>query len=411
MNKAFVCLAGLAAMLSQSPVALATPDSTSWSSPALNQTAPVNSLQLSPALNPTVPSPEPPTEQLQIPSNAVEVPVGKSNQKTAEIPPPPPVLTESPISEQPSMPMVPALPTAPLPSPQPPPKTQFATPIPADLGVDFSLSRPVSPDSYPNSYPDSYSNSYPDSYSSPYQEIAPQPIQPAPRFKPPAQASTAAEFTLADLFSGDSDSLVAVTVGNAEGTRAPNGKPTDGFYGHSDPGNGVWNLGTFSYQHGASSPEEADAKQLRRLRKQAEVIQEKAAARGMKLTLEETLNGIDLANQAPKAVLESEGYVEWLAEAHQLGKQGMDAILWARVQSFFDPQTQKWNAPGLGNTPERITRDQQRRMEAIARALDAQNYHIAADARLRFQPISFRLPKWNFAGRVMHKVAMLLGVK
>jgi hypothetical protein len=389
MNKAFVCLAGLAAMLSQSPAALANPNSTSWSSPGLNQTVPIDSLQLSPAAPAPLPNRELESDQLKIPSNAVEVPVGESDQKTAEIPPPPPVLTESPIPDPPSTSMAPARPTVPLPSQAPSAETQFATPIPTDLGVDFSLSRPVLP------YP--------------YQEVAPQPAQPAPPLKPPAQsASSTAEFTLADLFNGDSDSLVAVTVGNAEGTRTPNGKLTDGFYGHSDPGNGVWNLGTFSYQHGATSPQEADAKQLRRLRKQAEVIQEKAAARGMTLTLEETLNGIDLANQAPKAVLEPEGYVEWLAEAHQLGKHGMDAILWARVQSFFDPQTQKWNAPGLGNTPDRIMRDQQRRMQAIARALDAQNYHIAADARLRPQPISFRLPKWNLAGRMIHKVATLL---
>lgn len=200
---------------------------------------------------------------------------------------------------------------------------------------------------------------------------------------------------------------MAVTVGNAEGTRTPDGKSTDGFYGHSDPGNGVWNLGTFSYQHGAASPQEADAKQLKRLKKQAQIIQEKAAARGMKLTLEETLNAIDLANQAPKAVLDTDGYIEWLAEAHRMGKQGADAILWARVQSFFDPQTQRWNAPGLGNTPERITRDQQRRMLAIARALEAQDYQIAADARLRPQPVSFRLPKWNFASRVVDQIATL----
>jgi hypothetical protein len=183
---------------------------------------------------------------------------------------------------------------------------------------------------------------------------------------------------------------VAIVVGNAEGTRSPDGQPNPAFYGHSDPGNGVWNLGTFSYQHGASSPEEADAKQLARLQKQAKVMQEKAAAKGLKLTLEEALNGIDLANQAPKAVLEAEGYIDWLAKAHAQGLQGLDAILWARVQSFINPNTQQWDAPGLGNTEAQIRHDQQRRMQAITNAINAQDYEISRNAKLK--PIGFRIP-------------------
>ncbi|OLP18842.1 hypothetical protein BST81_07950, partial [Leptolyngbya sp. 'hensonii'] len=71
------------------------------------------------------------------------------------------------------------------------------------------------------------------------------------------------------LFQGGSFSLVAKAVGAAEGTRTPDGGRTWAYYGHRDPGNGVWNLGSFSYQHGADSPAEADVKQLRRLTGQA----------------------------------------------------------------------------------------------------------------------------------------------
>lgn len=85
----------------------------------------------------------------------------------------------------------------------------------------------------------------------------------------------------------------------------------------------------------------------------------------MSLTIEEILNGIDLANQSPRAALEREGYIDWLAKAHAQGMRGADAILWARVHSFIEPTTQQWNAPGLGNSQDRITRDQQRRMWAI----------------------------------------------
>ena len=173
------------------------------------------------------------------------------------------------------------------------------------------------------------------------------------------------------IFDGGSGSLVARTVGSAEGTRMSDGGRTPAYYGHTDPGNGVWNLGTFSYQHGASTPEEADEKQLSRLRNQGLQLEEKAAGLGMKLSLEAKLNGIDLANQAPLAALDRGGYIERLAEANRLGMRGQKAILWARTYAYIDPDTQTWNAPGLGNNVHSISRDQERRALAISRALQA----------------------------------------
>ncbi|WP_346291898.1 hypothetical protein [Sphaerothrix gracilis] len=189
----------------------------------------------------------------------------------------------------------------------------------------------------------------------------------APEPLAPAVLSDLAE----QIFQGGTDSLVARAVGSAEGTRTPEGLRTSAFYGHVDPGNGVWNLGTFSYQHGAQSPEEADDKQLRRLQSQSEVIQEKANSYGIELTLAERLNALDLANQSPRAALSRGGYMDWLAEARKLGMTDSEAILWARTRSFLDPDTQRWNAPGLGNNVHSISRDQERRMRAIARAVNA----------------------------------------
>lgn len=173
------------------------------------------------------------------------------------------------------------------------------------------------------------------------------------------------------IFNGGSSSLVARTVGSAEGTRMSDGGNTPAYYGHTDPGNGVWNLGTFSYQHGARSPEEADEKQLTRLRYQGLQLEEKAAGLGVKLSLEAKLNGIDLANQAPLAALDRGGYIERLAEANRLGMQGEKAILWARTHAYIDPDTQTWDAPGLGNNISSISQDQERRAIAISRALQA----------------------------------------
>lgn len=142
----------------------------------------------------------------------------------------------------------------------------------------------------------------------------------------------------------------------------------------------MWNLGTFSYQHGATTPEEADQRQIRRLRRQATTLRQAAAEKGIELTLEEELNGIDLANQSPRAALSRGGYIDRLAQAREMGLQGSDAVLWARTRSFLDPDTSQWNAPGLGNNIHSITNDQERRLRAIARAIQARPSQAIASA-------------------------------
>lgn len=195
------------------------------------------------------------------------------------------------------------------------------------------------------------------------------PSAPRPIAQQESPAPTVAIRQGSDIFEGGSDSLVARTVGHAEGTRTADGNKTRAYYGHSDPGNGVWNLGSFSYQHGAKSPEEADEKQLQRLQRQADVIRQKADSQRLNLSLEEELNAIDLANQAPLAALDTPGYVEWLKKARDRGLTGSDAVLWARTQSYWNPRRNRWEAPGLGNTEDGISHDQNRRLTAIARAM------------------------------------------
>ncbi len=212
---------------------------------------------------------------------------------------------------------------------------------------------------------------------------APQPLPQSPASSP----------DLDHLFAGGSDSLVARAVGTAEGTRTPTGDHTPAYYGHIDPGNGVWNLGSFSYQHGATSPEEADRKQLARLRSQATQIQQQATTQGMTLSVEETLNGIDLANQAPLAALAEDGgnYIDRLQQAYHMGLRGDEAVLWARTYAYVDPETDRWDAPGLGNDPTRITNDQARRLQAITKAIAA--YHQPQIARKPEQPPTEPIPQ------------------
>ncbi len=172
------------------------------------------------------------------------------------------------------------------------------------------------------------------------------------------------------LFDGGANSLVAVAVGNAEGTRTARGDRTPAYAGHRDPGNGAWNQGSFSYQHRASSPEDADQKQLARLSTQAADLRQQAQTKGIDLTLAEELSGIDLANQAPLAALDQGGYIDWLQEAKQRQFAANEAIIWARTWSYWDPQLDNWNAPGLGNSWDSIYADQERRHWAVVQATE-----------------------------------------
>lgn len=170
-----------------------------------------------------------------------------------------------------------------------------------------------------------------------------------------------------EYFKGGQQSVVARVVGAAEGTRSVDGGFTNAYTGHSDPGNSVWNIGSFSYQHGASSPEEADEKQLARLERQTDELLDKAANKGLQLTTEEVLNAVDLANQAPLAALDSKfGYINRLRECETQGKKGSEKVLCARTLSYYGPSGLE--APGLGNVEENVRYDQQRRMDMIEQA-------------------------------------------
>lgn len=196
------------------------------------------------------------------------------------------------------------------------------------------------------------------------------PAQQAAALAPPKPAPARQTDLPKWIYQGGSKSLVARAIGSAEGTRTASGQPTRAYYGHTDPGNGVWNMGTFSYQHGAHSPEEADNKQLQRLERQGQQIAHQASQADLNMSLGEILNGLDLANQSPRAALEQGGYVDRLVQAKQQGMKHSDAIVWARTYAYLEPTTQRWNAPGLGNTLSSIRRDQNRRHEAVTKAFD-----------------------------------------
>ena len=162
-----------------------------------------------------------------------------------------------------------------------------------------------------------------------------------------------------------SDLTLICSIGAAEGTRDRNCEPTAAYRGHIDPGNGADNLGSFSYQHGAASAEEADQKQLARLRQAEKTLQVQSQSKfGRSLSQPALGAALDLWNQSPQA---GESYVDNLPSATPSTRQ----IIAARTGSYVDPTTGKLDAPGLGNHSAEVTIDQARRTDAVLHQLSA----------------------------------------
>lgn len=164
------------------------------------------------------------------------------------------------------------------------------------------------------------------------------------------------------MSSGLNDRELTCAIGAAEGTLDRNCQPNQHYAGHIDPGNGASNLGSFSYQHGASSPEEADRKQLVRLRNAEQDIQAQAKQKFNKpLSKPALAAALDLWNQSPKA---GNDFVEHLPSATPTTAQIVDA----RSRSYIDPTTGKLDAPGLGGVQE-VRADQARRTKEVEQTL------------------------------------------
>ena len=160
-----------------------------------------------------------------------------------------------------------------------------------------------------------------------------------------------------------SDEVLMKAIGKAEGTVDRKLNPDADYHGHIDPGNGANNLGFFSYQHGANSPQEADQKQLQRLRNAEREIQAQAVGKfGQPLSEAALLSALDLWNQAPLA---GQDFVRLLPTPDPTPVQ----IIEARAESFIEPTTGALNAPGLGNSMPNVREDQKRRTDANLEAL------------------------------------------
>jgi hypothetical protein len=165
------------------------------------------------------------------------------------------------------------------------------------------------------------------------------------------------------------DSPGSIAIGAAEGTRTLMGGITSLYWGHRDPANGVTNLGTFSYQHGAKDARQADFIQLNRLQQQIADIQLQARESGVELSSLELVAAADLTNQSPEA---GYAYISNLKQAYDRGFRGIEALLEARMQSFVNPQTQDLDAAGFSNNWQKLRQDQLRRLSKLQKTLKAQ---------------------------------------
>jgi hypothetical protein len=300
----------------------------------------------------------------------------------------------------------------------PPPESSIVLPVPKysqpPIELDFgppSISSPKKippPENLPLPQPEVSSRSpIPVPSAVPPLQHPPKPLPPPPgdrsppeefASKPPPEVNPQVAEIPDPWWDSGSESPLAIALGNAEGTRRPDGGKNPAYYWHIDPGNGADNFGTFSYQHLLPSekaavvaaktaiekreasaanglPDIADRRQLVRIRKFHDRLRQEAIEKGIGLNDAELIAGLDLANQAPLAALNSMGYLDRLVQMRQLPLSPEERIIEARVWSYWHPRRKTWDAPGLGNTYDRIRHDQQRRQQAIDRVLGVQNRH------------------------------------
>ena len=174
-----------------------------------------------------------------------------------------------------------------------------------------------------------------------------------------------------------SDRTLVCAIGAAEGTRDQNCEPTAAYRSHIDPGNGAVNTGSFSYQHGAASPEEADRVQLTRLRQAEQDLQAQSQSKfGQPLSKPALGAALDLWNQSPRA---GESFVDNLPSAQPSTSQ----IIAARTRSYVDPSTGQLDAPGLGNNSAQVAADQTRRTDEVLQQLERDPRTTQQQRRLR----------------------------
>jgi len=139
------------------------------------------------------------------------------------------------------------------------------------------------------------------------------------------------------IFSGP-EPFAYILGGVAEGTRTITGGKTSAWYGHPDPGDGLWNIGSFSvscarfFPSGGcpfeGSPEKAEAWYLKKMQVNGNHLRTRRKQLGLELDAYEAANAVDLLVQSPLAALgdsNNPGYLDHLKKA--LTGKAPDSVL------------------------------------------------------------------------------------
>ncbi|MBD2580299.1 hypothetical protein [Oscillatoria sp. FACHB-1406] len=191
------------------------------------------------------------------------------------------------------------------------------------------------------------------------------------------------------IFLGSvSQDLIRRAIGHAEGNLTVSGELTSLYYGHTDPGNGVRNFGYCSNQNRTSGVNGADESCDRYIGQFKPRAAKELLLAGIDLKDKEALlNTLDLANQANPRTFPR--FPHKLSEAREKGLQGIEAITYARVQSFGTGGREATGLIGIcrrENRPvtdeECVAYDQRRRAKAIRKVLERELGNNAANAEI-----------------------------
>ena len=160
---------------------------------------------------------------------------------------------------------------------------------------------------------------------------------------------------------------IMLAIGIAEGTRTASGGYTQAYYGHRDPADGNWNVGTVSgggVRGGEGSPQAVDRRRMadmtQRSMRVAPVLQRLGIPINSVAYNRLMFNALDLSVQAPGA------FPDFVRRIPSIIANGMtiEAIAKARADSYINPATGRLEAGGFGNNYSRLLADQRSRAGA-----------------------------------------------
>ncbi|MEL6319106.1 MAG: hypothetical protein AAFQ57_00445 [Cyanobacteria bacterium J06626_14] len=192
---------------------------------------------------------------------------------------------------------------------------------------------------------------------------------------PPPPSRPSQDIVLDALFQGGHNSMVAIAIGLAEGTRLLDGRKTFTYYGkthhsESNASEPEWKVGTFALSGEFESPEAADSHYLDYLYRHTVLLHQQATEKNVQWNREIQLNAIDVVHQRVEAASADGGYIDRLHQAQAMGLESSEAILWARTRSVLASSSERWNASETTDSVQVIMNEQMRRQEAIAQFLD-----------------------------------------